>query len=129
MSNVSTTTPLIVETSRGPCIAGRRTTIYVILEHFKSGLDREFIKQHLLLSDEQLDAALEYIEQHRGEVERDYAEIVRRSEENRERYETLYRERSRYASLPVEERVAQMRRDLINQQTAAPPADDSQNPA
>ena len=129
MSNVSTTTPLIVESSRGPCIAGRRTTIYVILEHFKSGLDREFIKQHLLLSDEQLDAALEYIEQHRGEVERDYAEIVRRSEENRERYETLYRERSRYASLPVEERVAQMRRDLINQQTAAPPADDSQNPA
>ena len=129
MSHVSTTTPLIVETSRGPCIAGRRITIYVILEHFKSGLDREFIKQHLLLSDEQLDAALRYIEQHRGEVERDYAEIVRRSEANRERYETLYRERSRYANLPVEERAAQMRRDLINQQTAAPPGDDSQNPA
>lgn len=129
MSQVSTTTPLIVETNRGPCIAGKRTTIYVILEHLRSRLERELIKEHLSLSDEQLDAALEYIEQHRDEVERDYAEIVRRSEKNREHYEKLYRERSRYANLPVEERAAQMRRDLIHKQTAAPPDDDSQNPA
>lgn len=129
MSQISTTTPLIVETSRGPCIAGKRTTIYVILEHLRSGLERAFMKEHLSLSDEQLDAALEYIEQHRAEVERDYAEIVRRSEKNREHYEKLYRERSRYANLPVEERAAQMRRDLINKQTAAPPDDESQNPA
>jgi uncharacterized protein (DUF433 family) len=84
----------------GPCIAGRRTTIYVILEHLRNGLEREFIKAHLSLSGEQLDAALEYIEQHRDEAERGYAEIVRRSEENREHYEKLYRERSRYAHLP-----------------------------
>ena len=54
MNATTTTTPLIIETGRGPCIAGRRTTVYVIYEQLQSGLDREFIKKHLLLSDVQL---------------------------------------------------------------------------
>lgn len=51
-----TATPLIIETGRGPSIAGQRTNIDVILEHLNSGCSREFIRQHLLLSDKQLDA-------------------------------------------------------------------------
>ena len=130
MSNITATTPLIVETSRGPCIAGRRTTIYVILDHLNNGCDREFIKEHLLLSDEQLDAAIEYIELHREGVERDYAAILRRSEERRKRYEKLYQERSPYdPHLPVEERVALMRRDLTSRQKTAALRNDHQNSA
>jgi uncharacterized protein (DUF433 family) len=113
MTNQSTALPLIVESSRGPSVAGRRTTVYVILEHLKGGLDKEFIKEHLSLSDEQLDAALDYIEQHRDEVEREYMEIVRLSEENRAYYETLYLKRSRFAGLSVEERAEKMRQDLV----------------
>jgi uncharacterized protein (DUF433 family) len=130
MSSIATATPLIVETSRGPCIAGRRTTVYVILDHLNNGCDREFIKEHLLLSDEQLDAAIEYIALHREEVERDYADILRRSEERRKRYEKLYRKRSPCDSnLPVEERVARMRRGLTSKQKPVPSRNDHQNPA
>jgi uncharacterized protein (DUF433 family) len=129
MSSV-TTTSLIVETSRGPCIAERRTTVYVILDHLNNGCDREFIKEHLLLSNEQLDAAIEYIDLHREEVERDYADILRRSEERRKRYEKLYQERSPHdPHLPVEKRVARMRRDLASRQKTVALRDDHQNPA
>jgi len=130
MRNRTTTPSLIVETRRGPCIAGRRTTIYVILDHLNSGCDREFIKERLLLSDEQLDAAIEYIDLHRKEVERDYAEILRCSEERQERYEKLYQERSPYdPNLPIEERVALLRRDLTSKKKPAALRDDHQNPA
>lgn len=111
---------MIVETSRGPSLADRRMTVYVILDHLKNGCEREFIKEHLLLSDEQLDAALAYIEQHREQVERDYAEILRDSDEKRERYEKLYRERSRYSqNLSTEERAVLMRRDLNSKRNAS----------
>ena len=130
MSRTATATSLIVDTPRGPCIAGKRTTVYVILQHLDSGCDREFIKKHLLLSDAQLDAAIEYIEIHRNEVEKDYADILRCSEERRVRYEKLYRERSSYdPNLPVEERVARMRRDLTGKHNPASLPNDHQNPA
>ena len=130
MSSIPTTSSLIVETPRGPCIVGRRTTVYVILDHLNNGCDREFIKEHLLLSDEQLDAAIAYIDLHREDVERDYADILRRSEERQKRYEKLYHERSSYdPHLPVAKRVALMRRDLTSRQKTATPRDDHQNSA
>ena len=105
--------PLIVETGRGPCIAGRRTTLYVVYQTFTATNDREFIKRHLLLSDEQLDAALAYIEQHKEQFLRDYAEIVRVSEARRAHYNQLFWERSRFApDTPTEERVAVLRQLL-----------------
>jgi len=130
MSTISTAIPMIVETSRGPCIAGRRITVYLILDHLRSGLGREFIKDHLCLSDAQLDAAIEYIEAHREEVEREYAEIQRRADERREHYEQLYRQRSRFdPNWPLQQRVARMRRDLLHSQRATSSEDDQQNPA
>ncbi len=130
MSSIATATPLIVETSRGPCIAGRRTTVYVILDHLNDGCDREFIKEHLFLSDAQLDAAIEYIELHREEVTRDYAEILCRSEERRKLYEKLYQERSPYdPNLPAEERVARIRHDLTGKRRPTSLPNDHQNPA
>lgn len=131
MNRAEVTTSLIIETPRGPGIAGRRTTVYVILEHLHSGCDREFIKKHLLLSDTQLDAAIAYIDLHRDEVEKDYTNIVRRSEEQRTRYETIYRERSPYdPTLLGEKRVARMRLDLASKhETGFGSRNDHQNPA
>ncbi len=113
-------TPLIVETGRGPCIAGRRTTLYVVYQTFIATQDREFVKRHLLLTDEQLDAALEYIEQHKEQFLRDYAEIVRVSEERREHYNQIFRERSPFPpDLPMEERVKLMREELRRRKETA----------
>lgn len=129
MCATTTTTPLIVETGRGPCIAGRRLTVYAIHEHLQSGLERAFIKKHLRLSDAQLDAAVEYIAQHKDKIDREYAEIVRRSEERQAHYEQIYRERSRFpADLPLEERAVALRQRL-NKKTALVSANDEQNPA
>ena len=124
MSSITTPPSLIVETPQGPCIVGRRTSVYIILDHLKNDCDREFIKEHLLLSDEQLDSAIEYIALHSEDIERDYADILDRSEERQKRYEELYQERAPYdPDLPVERRVALMRRELINRRQKATPSD------
>ncbi|MEP7339438.1 MAG: DUF433 domain-containing protein [Acidobacteriota bacterium] len=81
------TDSLIVETPRGPSIAGTRITIYAVMDYLKGNWSRNFTRQMLDITDEQFDAALEYIAQHKEDAERDYAEILRRAEELRARYE------------------------------------------
>lgn len=126
---MSVTTPVIVETERGPCLAGRRLTVYVIYEHLQSGLERAGIKEQLLLSDAQLDAAVAYIAQHKEQIARDYAEIVQRSAERQEHYEQVYHQRSRFpADLPLEERARLLRQRLTDQTTSVA-SNDEQNPA
>jgi len=72
--NTTAVNSLIVETPRGPSIAGTRITIYAVKGYLKGDWSRHFIKQMLGITDEQLDAVLEYIAQHREEVERDIAQ-------------------------------------------------------
>ena len=122
MSGRLTTTPLIVETSRGPCIAGTRITLYVIMDYLKSGLSHDVIKQDFNLSGAQLHAALQYLVAHREELERQYAEIVRRSEERRAYYEQLYRARTKLPPhLSSTEKAALMRQALGQRQQDARP--------
>jgi uncharacterized protein (DUF433 family) len=87
-------TPLIEETLRGPSIAGTRITVYSVMEYLKGDWDRDFVKRVMVITDEQLDAVLEYIAQHKEEVERDYQRILRRSEELRAHYKKIQMERS-----------------------------------
>jgi uncharacterized protein (DUF433 family) len=96
--NTITADPLIVETPRGPSIAGTRITVYSVMDYLKGDWSRHYIKQMLGISDEQLDAVTDYIAQHQEEVERDYAEILRRAEELRLRYEEQNRGRSPFTS-------------------------------
>ncbi len=125
----TTSTPLIVETGRGPCIAGRRLTLYVIYETLAAGHDREFVKKHLLLTDEQLDAAVEYIEQNKENFLHDYAEIVRISEERRGHSNKIFWERSRFTpDTPMEERIAVLRQILRERREAAANSHEDQNP-
>jgi len=107
-------TPLIVETSRGPSIAGTRITVFSVMDSLKSEHSRDLIKQLFLISDEQLDAVLEYIAAHRTEVEEEYAEIVRRSQHRRAFYESIFRERSPLpGDVSAEERRALLRQRLV----------------
>ncbi len=89
-----TTNSLIVETPRGPSLAGTRITVYAVMDYLKGDWSRHFTKQMLGITDEQLDAVLAYIAAHREEVERDYAVILCRAEELRARYEEQNRPRS-----------------------------------
>jgi uncharacterized protein (DUF433 family) len=105
MSTLTTVIPLIEETPRGPSIAGTRITIYSIMDYLKLGLSRNYIKAAFRISDEEIDAVIEYIEQHKEQVNRDYERILRRSEELQERYRKIQLERSPFPpDLPLEER-------------------------
>jgi uncharacterized protein (DUF433 family) len=105
MSTTTAVTPLVVETPRGPSIAGTRITIYSLMDYLKLGLSRNYTKASFRISDEELDAAIEYIEQHREQVERNYARILQREAEARARSEQIMRERSPFPpDMPLEER-------------------------
>lgn len=126
MSTFSTTTPSIVETSRGPSVAGTRITIYAIMDYLKNDLSRELIKQDLLLSDEQLNEALQYLAAHRAELEHDYAEILQRSEERRTAYEQIYRARTKFPpNSSNAEKAELLRRELARQQQNSRPRDEN----
>ena len=93
------------------------------MDYLKDGLGYELIKQHLPLSDAQLNEALQYLASHREELENDYAQIVHRSEERRARYEQLYRARTELPpDLPNAEKAKLMRRELARKQKDSRPA-------
>jgi uncharacterized protein (DUF433 family) len=120
MDTSSTQTPLIVETGRGPCIAGTRITVFSVMDYLKGERSRDFIKHVMGISDEQLDAVLAYIALHKATVEQEYTAIVRRAEERRAHYEKLFRERSPFPPhMSLEERVARMRQRLAEQRNAS----------
>jgi uncharacterized protein (DUF433 family) len=70
--------PKIVETGRGPEIAGTRITVYDVLEYYKAGRHRDMIASILSLSSGQVEAAIRYIEEHRDEVMASYERNMER---------------------------------------------------
>ncbi|MGH9848113.1 MAG: DUF433 domain-containing protein [Blastocatellia bacterium] len=123
MSMNTIDSPLIVELPRGPSIAGTRITVYSVMDYIKANRSKEYILEMMpAITETQLDAVYEYIEQHKEEVERDYAEILRRTEELRERYDKIFWERTGFPTdLPLEERKAllKQRREAKRQELIA----------
>jgi len=94
------------------------------MDFLKSGESRERIKQLLLISDDQLDAVLEYLDAHKSTIEKEYSEIVRRSEIRKEMYERIFRERSPISpDLPAEQRRELLHQRLMKKQATPPPQD------
>jgi uncharacterized protein (DUF433 family) len=83
----------IVRPERGLTIAGTRITLYDVMDYLVAGRPREFILNWLPLTEEQLDAALVYIEKNRDEVEAEYQEVLATAEEIRQYWEEKNRER------------------------------------
>ena len=68
----------IINRGRGPEIAGSRITVYDVLAESQAGATPEEMVGWWQLDVEQIHLALRYIEEHREEVERDWAEIKAR---------------------------------------------------
>lgn len=91
----------IIRTERGLTIAGTRITLYDIMDYLKEGWTPKLIPGWLRLTEEQLNAALSYIEEHHSEVEAEYQTVVQISEEIREYWEAKNRELfARIAAMP-----------------------------
>src|SRR2546425_8348989 len=68
----------IINRGRGPEIAGTRITVYDVMDYLKHGWHRDRIAALFRLSSRDVHAAIDYIEQHREEVEADYQRILER---------------------------------------------------
>jgi uncharacterized protein (DUF433 family) len=83
----------IIRTERGLTIAGTRLTLYDVMDYVTAQYPPEFIRGMLNLTDEQVNAALSYIEANRVEVEADYQTVLTETEEIRQYWEERNRER------------------------------------
>ena len=68
----------ITKTGRGPEIAGTRITVYDVLEYEQTGWHRDMIAAILSLSSQQVEAAIQYIGEHRAEVMASYEHNMER---------------------------------------------------
>ncbi len=91
----------ITRTERGLAIAGTRITLYDILDYVTAQYPPKFIQGLFDLTEDQINAALTYIDVHRAEVEAEYQQVLEEAEELRKYYEEQNRERvSRSAAKP-----------------------------
>lgn len=75
MASVSNGQSAIILTERGLTIAGTRITLYDVMDYVTAQYPPKFIRAMLSLTDEQVNAALSYIEAHRTEVEAEYQTV------------------------------------------------------
>jgi len=91
----------IIRTERGLTIAGTRITLYDVMDYVTAQYRPKFIRSLFDLTEEQIDAALSYIERHRAEVEAEYQVVLKEAEELRQYYEEQNCERvAQIATLP-----------------------------
>jgi uncharacterized protein (DUF433 family) len=93
MTPTSNGQPGIIRTERGLTIAGERITLYDVMDYVRAEYPSKFIRGMLNLTDEQVNAALSYIEANRAEVEAEYQIVLREAEEIRQYWEERNRER------------------------------------
>lgn len=84
--------PSIIRTEGGLMIAGTRITLYDVIDHLVAGWPPKLILNWLPLTEEQLNAALSYIDSNRTEVEAEYQTVLQATREMREYWEGKNRE-------------------------------------
>lgn len=82
----------ILRTERGLTISGTRITLYDVMDYVTAQYPPKFIQGLFDLTEEQINAALAYIETHRAGVEAEYQQVLKESEELRQYYEEQNRE-------------------------------------
>lgn len=91
----------IIRTERGLTIAGTRITLYDVMDYITAQYPPPFIRSLFDLTEQQMNTALAYIEEHRAEVETEYQLVLNQAEELRAYYEQENRERvAQIAALP-----------------------------
>ena len=71
---------VIIDRGRGPEIKGTRITVYSILDYVLDGWHPHRIAALFRIGSHQVEAAIEYIENHRDEVMATYEEILEREQ-------------------------------------------------
>lgn len=92
MTSVSNHQPNIIRTERGLTISGTRITLYDVMDYVTAQYPPKFIRSLFDLTEEQINAALSYIEANRPEVEVEYQLVLKQAEENRQYWEERSRE-------------------------------------
>ena len=91
----------IIRTERGLTIAGTRITLYDVMDHLAAGWTPKLILNWLPLTEEQINAAISYIDSNRAEVEAEYQTVLQTAQEMREYWEDKNRERlAQIAKMP-----------------------------
>ncbi|NEQ65698.1 MAG: DUF433 domain-containing protein [Symploca sp. SIO2D2] len=94
--------PAIIRTERGLTIAGTRITLYDVMDYVTAQYPSKFIRGLFNLTNEQINAALTYIEENRAEVQAEYKLVLKEAEELQRYYEEKNRDLiSRVAAQPV----------------------------
>lgn len=102
MTNSPTSTDTtVIRTERGLTIAGTRITLYDVMDYVTADWPPKLIRDRLNLTDQQITDVMDYITEHRTEVEAEYQEVLREAQEIREYWEERNRERfAQIATLP-----------------------------
>jgi uncharacterized protein (DUF433 family) len=77
----------IIRTERGLTIAGTRITLYDVMDYVTAQYPPKLIEGLFELTEEQINAALAYIEANRAAVEAEYQVVLKEAEELRQYYE------------------------------------------
>ncbi|NMF85837.1 DUF433 domain-containing protein [Nodosilinea sp. P-1105] len=93
MTSPSHSPTAIIRTERGLTIAGTRITLYDVMDYVIAQYPPQFIQGLFELTEEQIGAALAYIESNRSEIEAEYQQVIRETEALRQHYEEQNRER------------------------------------
>ena len=113
MTDIVVPASTVVRTSRGLSIAGRRLTLYSIMDYLRAGWPPHLIRDEFNLTDKQMNDVMEYITAHRDQVEQEYKMVLQQAEENRRYWETRNRERfERLAQTPPPQDQEQLRAKL-----------------
>ncbi len=103
----------VIRTSRGLSIAGRRLTLYSIMDYLHAGWPPHLIRDEFNLTDKQITDVMEYIAAHRDEVEQEYQAVLQQAEDNRRYWDARNRERLEHiARTPPQPGQEQLRAKL-----------------
>ncbi len=86
------TASVIRRPDKGLTISGSRVTLYALMDYLYAKWPYDEIREWLDLTDDQLRAALDYIDAHRDEVEGEYRAVLRKADERRRAAEEHLRE-------------------------------------
>ena len=93
MTDIVAPPSTVVRTSRGLSIAGRRLTLYSIMDYLRAGWPSHLIRDEFNLTDKQMNDVMEYLAAHQDQAEQEYQVVLQQAEENRRYWETRNRER------------------------------------
>ena len=101
MTKISHKKSEIIRTERGLTISRTRITLYDVIDLLEVEYPPKLIRDKFNLTDEQIDAALSYIENNQIQVEKEYQEVLQTRKEIRQYWEDRNREHfDRIAKMP-----------------------------